>query len=158
MRKYILILLIIALGACSSNKDITGIYKSNFADLGFFITKLELRKDSTLRYNFDGDLIHQELNGKYTFKNDNLYLLFDKEKDSMREEELLAGNYNNYDMRNEDGISFHKKYLFKNYRLFVYGKENKLIKRSRYYSGRKRYLFFGPTWSKKKYYLKKKNI
>ncbi|WP_379963323.1 hypothetical protein [Epilithonimonas sp. UC225_85] len=163
MKKYNFIFLIVILTSCASNKDVTGIYKSNFADLGFFVTTISLQKDSTFEYNFAGDLVNTDLTGKYIVKDKNLYLEFSKNKgkiesknDSLSVLEILSGNYHNYDLKNESGISFHLKYLIKNRKLFSYRIDNrKLVNFGKFYSDKKQFILFGSKWKKKRAFLKK---
>jgi hypothetical protein len=65
VRSFYFVPLIFIIFSCSTKQNIYGTYESNFADLGFFITKIELKKNSTFNYNFAGDLINQSLTGKY---------------------------------------------------------------------------------------------
>ena len=157
--------LILCLSSCSSTKDIQGKYKSNFADLGFFINTIEFKNDSTFNYNYSGDLVNQDLTGTYKIDKNKLYLKFTKNKgeieyqnDSLSISEILSGNRHNYKLKNENGINYHRKFLIKNGKLFSYREDNgKLVKRAKKYSDKKRYIIFGPTSSFKKFYLKKLN-
>lgn len=79
--KFILIITI--LNSCALNKKIEGKYRSNFADLGFFMTTINLKDDKTFEYNFSGDLVNQELTGTYIIDKNLLYLKFSKEKFEM---------------------------------------------------------------------------
>ena len=79
--------------SCGVNKKVHGKYRSNFADLGFFITEIELKSDSTFNYVFSGDLIHTELYGNYKVLNKNLYLKFDKENGEIEKDVVkIIGN------------------------------------------------------------------
>ncbi len=43
--------------------------------------------------------------------------------------EMLSGNYHNYDLKNENGIKYHLKYLIRNNKLFNYRIDNgKIVK------------------------------
>ncbi|MBD3906936.1 hypothetical protein NAL32_19890 [Chryseobacterium sp. Ch-15] len=159
--KFILIITI--LNSCASNKKIEGKYTSNFADLGFFITTINLKDDKTFEYNFSGDLVNQELTGTYIIDKNLLYLKFSKEKfeiesknDSLSITEIFSGNYHNYEVQNEKGIQFHRKFKIGNNKLFSYRIDNgKLVKHAKKYSDNKRYLFLGPTSKMKKIFLQK---
>lgn len=72
--------LLLCLSSCSSVKSIEGKYKSNFADLGFFVNTIELKHNGTFNYNYSGDLINQDLTGTYKVDKNKLYLKFCKEK------------------------------------------------------------------------------
>ncbi len=157
------ILIIFALNSCASNKNLEGNYKSNFADLGFFITTINLKNDKTFEYNFSGDLVNQELTGTYKIDKNLLYLKFSKEKfeiesknDSLSITELLSGNYHNYELKNENGIQYHRKFKIGNKKLFSYRIDNgKLVKRAKKYSDKKRFIFFGPSSKMKRTFLRK---
>lgn len=151
------------LSSCATNKNIEGKYKSNFADLGFFITTINLKHDKTFDYNFSGDLANQDLTGTYIIDKSFLYLKFSKEKyeiesknDSLSIAEILSGNYHNYELKNEKGIQFHRKFKIGNKKLLSYRIDNgKLVKRSKKYSNNKRYILFGATSKMKRTFLQK---
>ena len=159
----IISVLILCLSSCTSTKNIQGKYKSNFADLGFFINTIKFKNDSTFKYNYSGDLVNQDLTGTYKIHKNKLYLKFIKNKgeieyqnDSLSISEILSENRHNYKLKNENGINYHRKFLIKNGKLFNYREDNgKLVKRAKKYSGKKRYIIFGPTSNFKKFYLKK---
>jgi len=59
---------------------IIGNYRSNFAELGFFVTQIELLPDSTFEYEFSGDLFYDRAKGKYKVHNDTIYFEYYSEK------------------------------------------------------------------------------
>ena len=158
-----LLFIVFCLNSCASNKNLVGTYKSNFADLGFFINTIKLKKDGTFDYNYSGDLVNQDLTGTYKVDKNKLYLKFSKEKDeielnkdSLSIAEILTANRHNYDAKNENGILYHRKFKIGNQKLFSYRVDNeKLVKRTKKYTDKKRFILFGPTWKMKKFYLKK---
>ena len=154
--------------SCSVNKKINGKYRSNFADLGFFITEIELKSDSTFHYKSSGDLQRTELDGNYKVLNKNLYLRFDKqngeiEKDAVKiiENDTIVDfeklyNSHNYELKKEKEIKHHLKYKISKNKLQVYNIETeKLVRKSKKYSNRRKYFIFGPKNYLKKSYLKK---
>ncbi|MCQ9634761.1 hypothetical protein MP477_07305 [Chryseobacterium sp. WG23] len=163
MKIFILILALLLLSSCSSQKKLQGIYKSNKAEFDFFVTKIELKNSNEFNYVFSGDLQHTELSGLYKLSGHNLYLKFSKNKgeieslnDSLTISDILSGNYHNYDLKNENGINHHLKYKIQGNKLFAYGtKDGQLKKKSKIYTNQKKFLFFGTKWKNKRVYLKK---
>ncbi|WP_353100841.1 hypothetical protein [Myroides odoratus] len=165
MRFYYLFPLLILLTSCSSTKTLNGKYRSNKAELGFFITELNFKNESDFEYKFSGDLQRTELIGTYKIVDNNVYLKFNKEKGQIESEndslvivEILTGNCHNYDLKNESNIDYHLKYKIRGNKLFSYRIDNgKLVTKSKYYTNTKRFLLFGSKWKSKKSYLKKIN-
>ena len=87
-KTILFIYLSIFLISCSVKKKVDGKYRSNFADLGFFITEIELKSDSTFHYKSSGDLQHIELEGYYKVNKNKLYLLFGKSKKELENEAI----------------------------------------------------------------------
>jgi hypothetical protein len=75
MTKQLLILIICILSnnAFGQKSKIPGYYISNYAELGFFVTQIELFEDSTFKYEFSGDLFLDRVKGKYRVKKDTIY-------------------------------------------------------------------------------------
>ena len=165
MKIHYLIISIIFLASCSSTKNLNGKYRSNKAELGFFVTEINFENDKDFKYKFSGDLQHTELSRTYKVVNKNAYLKFNKEKgqietenDSITIVEILSENYHNYDLKNESNIDYHLKYKIKGNRLFLYRIDNgKLVTKSKSYSNTKRFLLFGSKWKTSRSYLKKIN-
>jgi len=154
--------------SCNANKTIEGKYRSNFADLGFFITEIELKKDSTFHYEFSGDLIHTELDGNYKVENKVLYLRFNKLKGETENEIVEVngkdtiisfedfGKTHSYDLKKEKEIEYHLKYKISNEKLFAYNiQTNKIVRKAKKYSHKRKYILFGSKYYNKKIYLKK---
>lgn len=163
MKFYYIFTLLIFLVSCSSTKNLNGKYRSNKAELGFFITEINFKNQNDFEYKFSGDLQHTELNGTYKIINDNVFLKFNTEKgqiesenDSLTVVEILTGNYHNYDLKNESNIEYHLKYKINGKKLFSYRIDNgKLVRKSKYYTNTKKFLLFGSKWKTKGSYLKK---
>lgn len=163
------ILLVTLFVSCSVNNNVVGTYRSNFAELGFFVTRIELKEDKTFHYVFSGDLLHTELDGKYVVDKKNLYLRFDRLKGESDVYEINGqdtithlenmdwGNTHNYELNRENEIEYHLKYKISKNKLFAYKRgTNKLNKKARQYSGPRKYIVFGPRYYNKKSYLKKR--
>ncbi|WP_261509896.1 hypothetical protein [Chryseobacterium paludis] len=158
-----LILALLLLSSCKSQKKLQGIYKSNKVEFGFFVTKIDLKNSNEFNYIFSGDLQHTELSGFYKRSGHNLYLKFDKNKgeiesvnDSLTISDILSGNYHNYDLKIENGINYHLKYKIQGNKLFAYRIDNdRLVKKSKVYTNKKKFLLLGSKWKNKRSYLKK---
>lgn len=82
MTKQLLILIICIFSniAFGQKSKIPGYYISNYAELGFFVTQIELFEDSTFKYEFSGDLFLDKANGKYKVKKDTIYFEYHPEQ------------------------------------------------------------------------------
>lgn len=154
MKTSCFLILIIFLISCSAQKEHSGLYRSNFPEYGFFMTRLKLENNGNLTYESSGDLIYKKYTGKYQYRNKYIYLVFDEEKPKeMKQNDsvysvLDFSKSHNYILKNENGISYHLKYKFRNEKLFVYNiQTDKIVKRTKYYSDKVNRL--------KKHYLKK---
>ena len=151
--------------SCTVNKNIAGKYRSNFADLGFFMTEINLKPDRSFHYVFSGDMQHSELDGKYQIRNNRLYLRFDKLKDTTELADNVTivdlSNWQNthfYDLNTENGIEYHLKYQINGEILHPYHITNdRIVRRGKFITDKKRYILFGPTCYNRKWYLKKVN-
>ncbi|MCG2612000.1 hypothetical protein LZZ90_10825 [Flavobacterium sp. SM15] len=149
------------LTSCNVNKSVIGKYRSNFAQLGFFITEIKLNTDNTFHYEQSGDLQYTELEGKYTIKSNKLYLRFNKLKGETDEDAIkIVGkdtivdfekvmNSHSYELKKENELEYHLKYKISKGKLLAYHiQTNKLVKKAKTYSDKRKYY-------KKKYFLKK---
>ena len=163
MKFYYLFTLLIFLASCSSTKTLNGKYRSNKAELVFFITEINFKNETDFKYKFSGDLQRTELTGTYKIVDKNVYLKFNTEKGQIESEnnsltvvEILTGNYHNFDLKNESNIDYHLKYKIIGKKLFSYRIDNgKLVTKSKYYTNTRKFLLFGPKWKTKRSYLKK---
>ena len=154
--KILSIIFLCGLLSCSSTKKIAGKYATNFASLGFFGTTIILKPDSTLSYKFSGDMIYHLVTGTYKISNNKAYMLFDKE--------ILDTNFVNSPLfdhtihittSKKDTIRYqryfyigHDKLFFSNY------KTGEKITKAKRYNSRKKFLFFGSHYYKKRHYLR----
>lgn len=156
MKKSILFILFSLFIISCRPKNIFGLYRSKFAESGFFVTDLQLKKDSSFYYYFSGDLVSEERVGKYHIRNKILYLQFDtifnKDDDS-----IGFAFQRKFDLKKSDtGFPFHLKYKIKGDKLYSYNLSKEGIKRkSKGYTPYKKYIFFGPHWYKRNFYLRK---
>jgi hypothetical protein len=154
-----LILLFLMLISCNSKKQIIGKYRSNFAEYGFFVTQIKFNSDSTAEYHKAGDLISEDLTGKFKVSHNIAYIKFDKLKydvshdtlslNEILEREIDTNQFRNghyYDLKFENGIPYHLKYKIKHNKLLIYNiTTGKIVRRTK--GSRK----------KAKFYLKKIN-
>lgn len=157
--------------SCKTDRVVVGKYRSNFADIGFFVTVIDLKPDSTFHYVFSGDLTHTELDGTYKRANRILYLRFNKLKEDFKP--LVFGtkenpdtilnfsdwqNSHSFDLKKEKNIEYHLKYRISGDKLKSYHIEkDRIVRKARYYTDRKRYILFGPSYHMRKWYLKRVN-
>lgn len=57
-----------------AQKDYVGHYKTNFAEIGFFSSHIELSSDNSFKYEFQGDMCYDYCEGTFEMKNDTLTL------------------------------------------------------------------------------------
>ena len=137
------LLFIVFTVACVAHKDIQGKYRSNKAELGFFITEIELKSDNTFDYKFHGDLQNIKLQGSYEVNEKNVYLRFDKMKNELEQiAEIVEGdtiinlnNFNNfhiYDLKTEGQTKYHLKYKYSTNKLRPYHIETGELVRKAY--------------------------
>ncbi|WP_426486045.1 hypothetical protein [Flavobacterium sp. 2] len=139
----LLFTLLLLISSCNSSKKISGIYRSNFAQYGFFVTEVKLNEDSTAVFQKWGDVLGEKLNGKYKISKNTLYLKFNKlkhdsSKDTVSINELSmipidTSEYQDshgYDLKFENGIPYHLKFKIKHNKLLVYNfVSDKIIRR-----------------------------
>ena len=150
------LLFLCGLFSCSSTKNIAGKYATNFASMGFFGTTIILKPDSTLSYKFSGDMIYHLVTGTYNVSNNKIYMLFDKE--------ILDTNFVRYPLfddtihialSNNDSIRYQRYFYLGNDKLFFSNfKTGEKITKEKRYNRRKKFLFFGSHYYKKRHYLR----
>ncbi len=130
-----------------------GTYRSNFADLGFFITKIDFKSDSTFTYHFSGDLLHDSSQGIFTIRKDTIFLHFVDTVTST----LLNDSLASIAEKISSGRHMRPaKYLFRNNKLWSFHVETgKVVKNAISYHKTKRYIFFGSHYYKRERYLRK---
>lgn len=149
---------LLAFSACNSTKSISGTYRSNFAIIGFFGTKINLRNDSTFTYRMRGDMMSDTANGKYKIRDRFLILSYDPPVIDTtlyakygKEAVLISQTLTNSSSRPYQFYLGHNKLFQADTLGNVYRQEQGL-------SRHKKYLFWGQHYMKRRnYYLKRIN-
>jgi hypothetical protein len=137
--------------AALGQKGLVGYYSSNAAEMGFFVTTIQLQKDSTFQYSSSGDLLHNDGRGRYTVDKKNiLHFTFDPkpQKDSVALlEEALSG-----------GPPTLERLLYKHGKLYSFHiTEGHVVRRGQAISRRKKFLFWGERYlTRRRLFLKKR--
>lgn len=114
-------------------------------NLVFFVTQIKFNTDNTVKFKKVGDLMNEELTGKFKISKNIAYVKFDKLKydssqDTLSLNELLESsidtnqfqNNHLYNLKIENGISYHLKYKIKHDKLLVYNiRTGKIVRRSK---------------------------
>jgi len=149
------ILLSYSLFSCNSTKNITGKYRSNFAVHGFFVTRINLKADSTFGYRMSGDLIFDTSSGHYKLTKDYLILYHEPFQPDTSE----YGRYGkeavmlSYALSTNNHLNNPGKYIVGHKKIFVCDSTGSLIKKQFGYSKHRKYLIFGKHWYKRRYFL-----
>ncbi len=144
----------VIVNSCSVNKYISGSYRSNFADLGFFVTFLKLNQDSTVGYRHSGDLIFDTAVGVYHVVDKKVFVKFQK----IKTDDFGPGNIPVLQTKRNSTLPFEYDYQY-----FIGHKKlfstriatGKILTRATRYSKRKKYVLFGSHYYKRKWYLRK---
>jgi hypothetical protein len=153
--KLLTTIFFIGLLSCNTTKNVAGSYQTNFADLGFFMTEIELKSDSSFSYRFAGDLIDDKAKGKYRVINDTIFLIYDRNDSTpLRYSEKFMPSKKYHDKLTE---FYYQEVLFigNNKLYFANIETDKKVTKAMRYNKRRKYLFFGTHYYKKCWYLKK---
>lgn len=147
---------ILLFSACHSTTNISGTYRSNFAIMGYFSTKIKVNSDSTFTYRMLGHMMYDTANGKYKI-NGNLLILNYAPK--VIDTTLHSINNRNAILLSEglinSGSRPHQFYLRTN-KLFEADSSGHIFRREQVFSKHKKYLFWGsPYIKRKRYFLKR---
>lgn len=155
-----LIVTIISFGiiSCGSTKSIVGKYGTNFAEGGFFGTKVTLKEDSTLEYIFSGNMIYHHVTGHYRVSGHKVYMKFGKEIiDTNFSPGPLFDDSIHQTIHSGDTISFQRFFLIGYKKIFfAHAQTGKKITKTIRYCKRRKYLLFGGHYYKRRWYLKKR--
>lgn len=148
--------LLFVFSACNSTNNISGVYRSNFAIIGFFGTKINLKSDSTFTYRMRGDMMSDTANGKYKIRNQFVILSYDPPTIDT----TLYAKYGKEVVLISQALtnSFNRPYQFYvgHNKLFQADTIGNVYKREQGFSRHKKYLFWGEHYMKKRnYYLKR---
>ena len=155
MKKFCLIILCFLLFiSCSKKIILNGTYKNNISPFGLSAYEVTFKNNGFCEFKNKRHLQNlYELKGKYTIKNNKVYIRFiEPKKNESIVDELNCTPYNeykSYELKKEKGVEFHYKYLIENEKLYVYRIDNgKLVKRVEHYNDEK-------GRHKTEYYLRK---
>jgi hypothetical protein len=120
------------LTSCNSTKDISGIYRSNFAIQGFFVTEITLKQDGSFDYHFQGDAINQRAKGYYEIKERKLYLTYIlPTPDTSQYAYFRTIEWSIEEDMKRWSASFPTLFYIKHNKLFDSDKSGKIVKRER---------------------------
>jgi hypothetical protein len=146
MRIFLLWIVITILAGCRTT-NLVGTYQSNCADIGFFVTTVTLKADSTFEYRFKGDLANNFGTGTFEVSNDILELSFDKD--------IIADSMNIAKLLNPSPKE-PLYYKTGNNKLWVINNEGKVVRTANCYSRTRRFIFWGDEFmTRRRYFLKK---
>jgi hypothetical protein len=153
---FIVGLISFCLISCSSTKNISGKYRSNFPVHGFFVTRINLNADSTFGYRMSGDLIFDTSSGRYKFDKKYVTLYHEPSKPDTSEYEKYGKEavMLSYALSTNKHLNSPSKYLVGRNMLFVCDSTGNPKKKQFGHSKHKKYIFFGKHWYKKRYYLR----
>lgn len=162
MRILLIFIGFLTITGCRTS-NIAGTYRSNCADIGFFVTTVKLNSDSTFEYNFRGDLVNESGKGTYEVNNGIVDLTFIKQPIKRTEywiREDSSGNidtvYYNIDEIFNPPRTEPLTYKLGNNKLWIINKYGKVVKRANCYSRTRKFLFWGDKFTTtRKYYLDK---
>jgi hypothetical protein len=153
--KHLTAIVFLGLLSCNSTKNLSGVYRSNFAVAGFFSTLIRFKPNNSLQFVSWGDLRYDSTVGHYKICDNKLYITFKKI-------DLNAiGTGFNFDLPVQkalfakDTIQYQSFYYIGNNKLFPANIETgkKGMKAWGYFRFKK-YILFGRNWYYKRYYLK----
>ena len=153
----IFIIPLIGFISCTSTKNLAGSYRSNFADLGFFVTRIKLKSDSTFEYRFRGDMFSDTATGKYNIEGRKLILTYDPrpiDTSGLAYMRSIGFKLDEPLSLKSDAALPHVFYIGQD-KLFGSYQDGKIVRKAVGYSKRKKYLLFGSHYYKRKHYLKR---
>ena len=154
IRLKLLITISVIVNSCSVNKNISGTYRSNFADLGLFVTVLKLNPDSTVGYRHSGDLIFDTAVGVYHVVDKKVFVKFQK----IKTDDFGPGNIPVLQTNRNSSLPFEYdyQYFIGHKKLFsTHIATGKKVSRAARYSKRKKFVLFGSHYYNRKWYLRK---
>jgi hypothetical protein len=145
--------------SCRGSRELAGLYRSNFATLGFFATAVQLKPDSTFTYRFAGDLLADKAQGVYQFKHDTVYLRYNPEQtepESLSLPDSVKAVAVAFSALSHAAAPRPARFFYKNRRLYSVNQQGQVVKRAQGYSKRRKWGHWGDTYLKyRKHYLKK---
>jgi hypothetical protein len=140
--------------SCSPSKNISGLYRSNFAILGNVTEAIRLKPDNTLEFTFSGDINYDSTAGQYQVYYKKLYITFSRETDK------LYSGLNDMPLKSNiyfgDTIYYKMFYFIGHNKLYITNLQTgKKITRAIRENKMKKFIFFGSRSYNRKYYLKR---
>lgn len=163
MRILLISIGFIILTSCRTT-NLVGTYRSNCAEIGFFVTTVKLNNDSTFEYRFRGDLANESGIGTFTVSDRTLELNFVKDTtndskfnmtftDSLGNVDIVAVDLS--ELLNPTPTE-PLTYKLGTNKLWVTNNEGDVVKRANCYSRTRRFIFWGDRFmTTRKYYLDK---
>ena len=138
-------LIVLFLISCRSTNNIAGTYRSNFAVLGFFGTRINLNTDSSFGFRMRGDMNFDTSKGYYKVDNKYLALYHEPFKPDTSDYEKYGKEavLTRYALSTNNHLDNPEKYLIGNKKLFVCDTAGQVIKKQFGYSKCRQYLIFG---------------
>jgi hypothetical protein len=158
-RNSFLLLASALLGACQASAPVSGVYHSNFARHGFFVTAIHFAPDSTFTYHFEGDLLYDNATGTYRLKHDTLYLTY--RPDEPPAPDSLLQRYGivvpDSTLSNPAAVSRPARLWYTSHKLYGVTKQGAVVRRAMGYSRNRKWLFWGESYLKPRpYYLQQR--
>lgn len=148
--------IILGFTSCISKPNISGIYRSNFPTLGFFVTEIRLKSDSSFEYFFHGDMISDTATGHYKVNRRKLILAYNPvpiDTSGFKYCRDLGLKLDVNDLKSDENLP-HVFYIRQN-KLYSSYRENRIVRKAFGYSKRPKYFIFGTHFYKHKYFLKR---
>ena len=135
--------------SCKTTKNIFGTYRSKFAVIGFFGTRITLNNDSTFTYRMRGDLSYDTASGSYTTQGRLLIL-------TAKQPPVDSANIITYELTASSSINRKPvKYLIGSNKIFETDLKGEKVNKEIGYFRHKKYILFGKKMYSKRYYLKR---
>ena len=160
MRRFINWAVIIILTSCRT-VSLPGTYRSNCAEIGFFLTTVKINGASTFEYQFRGDLINEFGTGSYYVSGGIIELNFTKDTTQALEYMTWVDSIGNLDTV---ALNFSEllhptptgpiRYKIGNNKLWVINMEGDVVKRAECINRTRRFLIRGGNhMTTRRYYL-----
>jgi len=122
-----------------------------------FGTTVRLKTDHSMQYVFQGDLMYDSATGHYKVYGNQVYVEFDKE---LPDTNKLYYRFDNmpqkYVYYQGDSVPYKMLFYVGHNKLFpAYAETGRKITREKAYTKRRRFLFFGSHYYRKRFYYKK---
>lgn len=147
------------LGGCQASAPVSGVYHSNFATHGFFVTSVRCAPDSTFTYLFGGDLLSDKATGTYRLQHDTLSFTYRPDEPPAPDSLLQRHGIVVPDsaLSNPAAVSRPARLWYKARKLYGVTKQGAVVRRAVGYSRNRKWLFWGERYLKPRpYYLQQR--